>query len=893
MSRPNPTTSANLTKAEAEQRSAGIEVHAYDVDLDLTGAPDPRVGGFASTTRLSFLSHLEDVRLDYLGESVTALQVNGEARDPDEVWDGAALHLTGLAPNRPNRVVVRGVSAYSRTGQGLHRFVDPVDGETYLYSHLEPADARRIFATFEQPDLKCSIILHTTAPAGWSVVSNQPVASRIPVGRSAVRTTFQPTPPLSTYLVAVCAGPWHHVQDRWAHPSATTTLEVPLGLWCRASLAEHLDADELFETTRRGLDRCHELFGFPYPWGKYDQLFAPEYNIGAMENPGCVTFNEKYLFTSRPTRQERQQRANTMLHEMAHMWFGDLVTPAWWDDLWLKESFAEYIGTRLSREAAGFDEAWVTFAGSRKEWAYAADRLPTTHPIAADIPDLEAARQNFDGITYAKGAGVLKQLAAYVGDEAFFAGARLYFSRHAFGAARLVHLLDALEETSGRNLRAWAEQWLQAAGVDELEIVRRGVPGERGARVRLHRTSPDDARRPHRVAVGLYLADGDGRLPRVRRLELDLTGDVDLSVEQDMIGAGLVARPHIILPNDDDLTYAITRLDPDSRAVALEGAGAMLDPLAQSQVWSALWADVRDARLPATQYLRAVVEHAGRLDSRDDESATTLLPRLAANIATAVADYLPSVLRGPAWADAFDGAWQRLVGAGPGTDQQLAWARAAVRFGGQVEGDEVEAAADRLGLLLRGPALPGLEVGPELRWAVLVALAALDRVDVDELDRELAKDPTAHARAHHLTALVGRPHPEAKDWAWEQLHRTPPVWSNEEIGAALAGFATPAHRALVAAYAEPYWQGLRGVWDSFPIEISSRLVTGVFPAVVEVDLLRPAGEQPVPAAARAWLAAEPDVPAALRRLVVEKADDAERAIRAQQVVLRLVEAQHG
>ena len=899
-------SSANLTKVEAERRSASLEVHAYDVDLDLSGAPDPAVSGFPSTTTITFLTTAEDVRLDFIGESVASVEVNGDPLDPARIWDGAALRLTGLVPHRSNRVTVRAVAAYSRTGQGLHRFVDPVDGETYLYSHLEPADARRIFATFEQPDLKAARILHVTAPAAWSVVANQAIASQVPVdgGPGAaeavgaadagipadgefVRTTFQPTPPLSTYLTAVCAGPWHHVHDLWTRRAGATTLEVPLGLWCRASLAGHLDADRLFETTKRGLDRYHDLFGFPYPWGKYDQLFAPEYNIGAMENPGCITFHEKYLFTSRPTRQELEQRSTTMLHEMAHLWFGDLVTPAWWDDLWLKESFAEYMGVRTSVDVDDHPEAWVTFAGARKAWAYAADQLPTTHPVAADIPDLEAAKQNFDGITYAKGAAVLKQLVAYVGDEAFFAGARRYFARHAFGAARLLDLLDALEEVSGRNLRAWAEQWLQTSGVDELTTE---GPGPDGV-IHLRRTSPDAARRPHRLSVGLYLPDPDGRLRRTHHAETDLVGNgVDLDLTDiDPAGEG----PRLVLPNDDDLTYALTRLDPVSRDTALAYAGGMVDPLAQSQVWAALWNDVRDARMPATAFIRAVVEHGGRLDRRDDESATTLLPHLVGDTVTAVDRFLPRALRAAAWADAFDGAWDRLVAAAPASDQQLAWARAATLLGGQVGEEDSPGAAARLGMLLAGPVPPGLEVGTELRWQALIALSALGRVTDDELDAALAADPTARARAHHLTARIGRPDPQAKKWAWEQVQHYPSVWSNEEISAALAGWGTPAHRDLLAEYAEPYWDRLTRWWERFPIEIATRLVAGLFPAVVDVDLTRPAAEHPVVADAHRWLDWHAGAPAALRRLVMEHADRAERAARAQLAVLAMVAAENG
>jgi len=872
-------STANLTRREAEVRSAAIHLHAYDIDLDLSGAPDPSIQGFGTTTTITFEWNASgaapETFCDFLGTGVDEVTVNGEARPVDEVWDGHRIALRDLTAG-VDRVVIRGTAAYSRTGQGLHRFVDPADGQTYVYSHLEPADARRVFATFEQPDLKAPVTLHVTAPSAWSVIANQPAHREEEAGPGLTRTEFRPTPPLSTYLVAICAGPWFHVDDHWSRPQGAATLEVPLGLWCRSSLADHLDAEDLFRVTRQGLDHYHEIFGFPYPWGKYDQLFAPEYNIGAMENPGCVTLNEKFLHRDRPTRADLTGRAIVVLHEMAHMWFGDLVTPAWWDDLWLKESFAEYMGHAVAGEATEYTDAWVSFAGSRKEWAYVADQLPTTHPIAADIADLEAAKQNFDGITYAKGAAVLKQLVAYVGRDAFLAGSRRYFDRHAFGAARLVDLLDALAEASGRDLRTWAAQWLETAGPDRLEAVLGGSGEE--TTISVVRTSPDQARRPHRLAVGCY-RPGPGGLTRTERVETDLIGDrIDTSI---VSGDG----PRLILPNDDDLTYAATRLDVFSRATALDRLGEMTDPLAQAQAWSALWGDVRDARLGAPAYLRAVLTHAGRLTGRDDPAAATLLPSLLARSASAVGDYLPEGMREAARADAFDAAWQRLQHAVPGSDAQLAWARGLARLAPGAEPEAVEGIATRLGILLDGPAPVGLDVGPDLRWEIVIALSALGQMTEEDLAGELAADPSAQGRVQRLTAFTAQPLVEIGDWAWAELQRRPLEWSNEEIRAVLAGMSLPVPRLFVTAHADAYWAGLADTWQQLPIEIATRLVEGLFPAVEGVELDADPADDDVVTAARGWLDSHPEAPGALRRLILERADLARRHVRAQQLVL--------
>ena len=454
--------STNLTHAECRARAAAVTVATYRIELDLRRAADPDVATFPSRSTVAFTATDGPTWIDLIADRVSAARLDGRELDVGG-YDGARLPVPATAG--VHELVVEADCRYSRSGEGLHRFVDPEDGATYLYTHFEPTDARRVFANFEQPDLKARFTFVVTAPDGWQVVSGQPEASR-----SAGTVTFAPSPPQSSYLTALAAGPYHRVTDVWR--------DVPLGVLCRASMAGHLDADEIVTVTRQGLEFYDRAFGHPYPWGKYDSIFVPEYNIGAMENPGLVTFTEGFIHRGAATRADRARRAEVILHEMAHMWFGDLVTPRWWDGTWLKESFADLMGYHATATATEFDGAWVTFAARRKAWAYRADQLPTTHPIVAVVDDLEAARQNFDGITYAKGASVLKQLMAYVGEAEFFAGARDYFARHAYGSTELADLLVCLERSSGRDLRTWSRVWLETAGISRLDpVVETGPDG--------------------------------------------------------------------------------------------------------------------------------------------------------------------------------------------------------------------------------------------------------------------------------------------------------------------------------------------------------------------------------------------------------------------------------
>jgi aminopeptidase N len=450
----------NLTRDEAAERARLLDVTSYTVDLDLTVSDKV----FASTTVLRFTCREPGAGTfaDLVEGDVRRITLNGEDLDPFQVYAEDRIRLDGLAAD--NELVVEAQLPYSHTGEGLHRFVDPVDGRVYTYTQFEVPDARRVYTTFEQPDLKSVFTFTVTAPESWTVISNGATPEPERVADGVARWAFPETLRMSTYITAVVAGEYHAVHDVYEGPHGT----IPLGHLCRQSMVPHLDVDELVEVTKQGFAFFEDAFGYPYPFGKYDQAYVPEYNMGAMENAGCVTLRDEYLPRSRQTHAFYEQRANTVLHEMAHMWFGDLVTMKWWDDLWLNESFAEWAAHHSSVKATKYTEAWTGFTNARKNWAYRQDQLPSTHPVVADNHDLEAVEVNFDGITYAKGASILKQLVAYVGEEEFLAGLRDYFARHAFGNTEYRDLVEALEATSGRDLGSWSKDWLQTSGVNTL-----------------------------------------------------------------------------------------------------------------------------------------------------------------------------------------------------------------------------------------------------------------------------------------------------------------------------------------------------------------------------------------------------------------------------------------
>ncbi|MFI0240076.1 aminopeptidase N [Streptomyces sp. NPDC016845] len=847
----------NLSRDEARERAGLLSVDGYEVALDLRSAVGEATGEgprtFRSVTTIRFRANEPGAAtfVDLIAPSVTAVSLNGEDLDPAAVFDGNRIHLESLAEE--NELVVDAQCAYSRTGEGMHRFVDPEDGEVYLYTQYEPADARRVFANFEQPDLKAPYRFSAQAPEGWTVWSNGTGELTDGVWR------FAETKPVSTYITAVVAGPYHYVTDSYERTlDDGSTLVVPLGAMCRKGLAPYFDADDIFLVTKQGLDFFHENFDYPYPFGKYDQAFVPEYNLGAMENPGMVTFREEFIFRGKVTQASYERRANVILHEMAHMWFGDLVTMRWWDDLWLKESFADFMGSFSMVEATRFTNGWITFANNRKAWAYRADQLPSTHPVTADIRDLEDAKLNFDGITYAKGASVLKQLVAYVGRDAFLEGARRYFKRHAYGNTRLGDLLSVLEETSGRDMTSWAGSWLQTAGVNSLtpQAILNGEGRITELAVVQEAAESHPELRPHRVAVGLYRRSPDGALERYARAEVDVDGP--RTVVSELAGAD---APELVLVNDDDLTYCKIRFDETSLATLRERLGDITDPLARALCWSALWNLTRDALMPARDFVGLVLRFAGR------ESDIGVLQMLHAWARSALTHYAV-----PAWREEggrllAEGALRELRNAEPGSQHQLTWAR----FFTSVASSPADLQLLQ-GLLAGSAKIDGLEIDQELRWSFLDTLATYGAADEAMLNAELTRDDTASGKRHQVRCLAARPSQAVKAQSWAQVVESD-VLSNALVEAVIAGFQQPSQRELTAPYAQKYFDVIERVWEKRSIQIGMDVVRGLFPALQDTPETLERAD--------AWLAAHEDAAPALRRLVLEARDDLARGLRGQ------------
>ncbi|MFJ3770490.1 aminopeptidase N [Streptomyces sp. NPDC090075] len=846
----------NLTREEAQQRATLLTVDSYEIDLDLSGAQEGGTYRSVTTVRFDVAGSGAASFIDLVAPAVHEVTLNGDALDPAEVFADSRIALPGLLEGR-NVLRVVADCAYTNTGEGLHRFVDPVDEQAYLYTQFEVPDARRVFASFEQPDLKATFQFTVKAPTGWTVISNSPT----PEPKDDV-WAFEPTPRISSYITALIVGPYHSVHSVYEKDGQS----VPLGIYCRPSLAEFLDSDAIFEVTRQGFEWFQEKFDYAYPFKKYDQLFVPEFNAGAMENAGAVTIRDQYVFRSKVTDAAYETRAETILHELAHMWFGDLVTMEWWNDLWLNESFATYtsIACQAYAPESRWPHSWTTFANSMKTWAYRQDQLPSTHPIMAEIRDLDDVLVNFDGITYAKGASVLKQLVAYVGMDEFFAGVQAYFKRHAFGNTRLSDLLGALEETSGRDLSTWSQKWLQTAGINilrpEVETDADGVVTSFAIRQEAP-ALPAGAKgepilRPHRIAIGLYELDDDtGKLVREDRIELDVDGE--LTAVPQLTGR---ARPAVFLLNDDDLSYAKVRLDEQSLRFVTEHLGDFESSLPRALCWASAWDMTRDAELPTREYLSLVLSGIGK------ESDIGVVQSLHRQVKLAVELYADPSTREALLTRWTDATLAHLRAAAPASDHQLAWARA---FAATARTPEQLDLLD--GLLDGTHTVEGLAVDTELRWAFVERLAAVGRFDETEIAGEYERDRTAAGERHAATARAARPTEEAKAEAWASVIDSDKL-PNAVQEAVIGGFVQTDQRELLAPYTDKYFEILKSVWDSRSHEIAQQIAIGLYPALqVSQETLTKTDT---------WLAsAQPN--AALARLVSESRAGVERALRAQ------------
>ncbi len=840
----------NLTQVEAVERARLLEVSGYDIALDLTdGSGNPGETTFRSTTEVTFRCTQPGAAtfIEVAASGLRSATLNGQPVDTSGWSAETGLTLTGLAEE--NTLVVDADFAYSASGQGLQRSVDPVDKETYLYSQFETADAQRVYACFDQPDLKSEFTWHATVPGHWKVISNMPVGSSEKAGSGARTVHFTRSVRMSTYITALCAGPYHEVRDE--HDG------ISLGAYCRASMAQYMDTADLFLITKQGFDFFHEQFGVRYPLPKYDQLWVPDFNAGAMENFGCVTHAEAhYIFRSQVTDFEYEQRANTILHEQAHMWFGDLVTMRWWNDLWLNESFAEWASHWCNTQATRFTDAWTTFLSVRKNWGYRQDQLSSTHPVYCEMPDLEAVEVNFDGITYAKGASVIKQLVAYVGLDSFLNGLRAYFGKHAWGNATFDDLLTELETASGRELRKFAAQWLETAQVNTLRPLVEIGPDGTYTSVVVQQEAPADypTLRTHRIGVGLYDRQGD-RLVRRDRVELDVSG------EHTAIPAlAGVPAADVLLLNDDDLTYAKLRLDERSAATVVQHIAGFDSSLPRALCWAASWDMLRDAELAARDYVALV---CSGLPAERDINLTTATLRQAQSALSMYADpgWAPE-----GWAALHATATAALAATAPGSGFQLAWARAVIASA---------RTAKELAVLrgwLSGQGVPeGLTVDTELRWSLLEALAALGAATDDEIGRELDNDRTASGEREAAYARALLPAPENKARVWNLLtgDEEVPNWLHRSL---LQGFQHSTQVALTAPYASKFFEAVDDVWKRSDSEPAQEFVMMAYPAYQVTD------ETVV--ATDTWLAAGGHNPS-LRRLVAEGRDGVARALRAR------------
>ena len=853
----------NLTRLEATDRSATVHTRSYDVTLDLTRGETV----FGSSTTVRFTSTQgSSTFIDLIAPVVHSISLNGRALDPAEVYADSRITLTGLAAD--NELVVVADCAYMHTGEGLHRFTDPADGETYLYSQFEVPDSRRVFAVFEQPDLKASFTFTVTTPSSWTVLSNSPTPEPTPTedsdGSGGTHTfAFAPTEPMSSYVTAIVAGPYVGATDEYVASDGRT---VPLGVYCRKSLVEHMDSAEILDLTKRGFAYYEDLFATPYAFTKYDQIFVPEFNAGAMENAGCVTHRDDYIFRSRPVEARVERRAVTILHELAHMWFGDMVTMTWWNDLWLNESFAEFTSTLATAEITRWDQAWTTFQTLEKSWAYNQDQLSSTHPVAAEINDLHDVEVNFDGITYAKGASVLAALVGYVGRENFFAGIQRYLAAHAYSNAELGDLLRELEAVSGRDLSSWTRLWLQEAGVTtlRLEVVTDadGVITQAAVRQEIPADSPASLR-PHRVAIGSYSPTGQGadtHLERTNRIELDVDGE--LTQVPELVGA---KRADVLVLNDDDLTYAKVRLDEESLSHGLTHIEAFAESLPRSIVLASAWDMVRDGELAASHFLKAA------LQALDVEEHSSVIQGLLGRITTCLSAFLPPAVR----RDLAPGTADRLLelarAAQAGSDKQLQLVRAVAAHA--VTGEQLDVVA---GFLEGTSALEGLDVDQDLRWDLLTGLVAAGRFGEERIHAEETRDRTTTGRERAAEARAAIPTPEAKKATWRALVDDSSM-PNETQVRVLRGLTSVERRPdLLVPFVSEYVEAIDSLWSSRTFHMAENLLTGLWScATVGLDGADPA------AALEGWLESHAQAPAALRRIVRENLDDTRRVARAQ------------
>ena len=837
----------NIKQVEAAERSAIIKVSSYAIDLDLTtGAENFRV---KTTVKFAGLKPGATTYIDCVGARVISAKLNGADFDPR--FDGETIYLPALAAENVLEIEHDGV--YSNSGEGLHRFVDPADNEVYLYTQFETGDARRMYACFDQPDQKATFAISTITPAHWEIISNYAVESTKDLGNQKKFTQFATSQVISTYVTAIVAGAYTCVHDEYKGEKT-----IPLGIYARKSFFKHVDAENIFEVTKQGFAYFEKTFGLAYPFGKYDQIAVAEYNWGAMENVGCVTFHEDVLiFRSKVTERNYVSRATTIHHEMAHMWFGDLVTMQWWNDLWLNESFAEWASYQSVSESTKYTEAWTEFNSLRKNWAYRVDQLTTTHPIATEMEDLDSVRTNFDGISYAKGASVLQQLVAHVGRDNFITGLRRYFAKHAFGNTTLKDLIDQLEAASGRDLTPWVATWLRTAGVNTLRPVIT-QSGDTYTSLSIKQEAPtmpvgSTELRPHRLHVGLFDIQGE-KLVRRTSVELDIAG----ALTEVTAFAGQKSAD-LVLINDKDQSYAKLRFDERSIATMKSHLGSLDDSLARGLIWASLWDSCRDGELSATDYI------AIALAALKTESDISIVSATLGQIDTALWAYSHPSHRAALRLQVATAIEAALDAAKAGSDHQLQFAKGFANTA--ITPAQLASIAAML-----GGSIAGLTIDAELRWFLFICGVKRGVFGPADIENELALDKTAHGKQYGAMAYAQIPSKDAKAKAFSAI--TTADLSNTIHSYTCRGFNDPLHTEILADFVDEYFDVLLKVWETKGYEIAETTATLLFPSWVISDA--------TVAKAQHWLdVTGKDASHALRRTILESRDAMVRALKAQ------------
>ena len=842
----------NITRKEAIERASLISDPVYRVSLELDGKGDT----FSCFASIDFKSkENSNSWIDLVSPHVESIWLNGEELNVKEVFDGTRIKLQKL--KQDNQLKIKAQCSYMNTGEGLHRHIDPVDSEVYIYTQFEVPDCRRVFPVFEQPDIKGVLNLTVKAPSNWTIISNTETPEPKNIENNFSIWTFAQTPKMSSYLYAICAGPYAKKIDIYEGKFGS----YPLAIFVRPSLSQFLDHEEIFEVTKQGFKWFEDKFQIGYPFKKYDQVFVPEFNAGAMENVGCVTFRDEYIFRSRTTRTAYESRANTILHELAHMWFGDLVTMKWWNDLWLNESFAEWAAHWASSGATQYNEAWTLFHVQRKAWAYRQDQLPSTHPIAANMPDLDSVYENFDGITYAKGASALRQLVAWVGEENFLKGLKNYFEKHAWKNTELKDLLIELSNSSGRELDSWSKIWLESSGATLLRPEIEVDANNSITKLTINQEPPssppglDPVLRPHRLALGVYEKQGE-KLVRIKRIEVDVVGAKTIIKELEGI-----KRPDLLLVNDDDLTYAKIRLDSHSLNTATKEIASIESSLSRALIWGAVWDMVRDAEVGTGKYLDLV------LAGIEKETDIGLVQQVLMQCRSAIDVFADRKNRKNYNIKLATGLEKLINLANPGSDRQLALVRTFSAVATTEE--QVTKVSQILDGLLK---IEGLVVDTDLRWALLRRLVVVGKRGEKDIEEELKKDDTVMGREHAAGAKAAMPSLEAKKKAWDQVINNVNL-TNSELHSILAGISYMDHEEVLKNFVDKYFDSVSNLWNARTHEIGQSLVTGLFPSTnINQEVVKKCDE---------FLDNNKELAVGARRIIVEQRDSLARALKAQ------------